>query len=204
MKRISIFVYSLICYALSLATFLFAFGFFALGCSLLYARTLAPDIDFRTLAYMRAAQTFGLAFLFVPNSTITYSTLPRELNGDGSALYVMIRNISGSIGISLSTAMIVQQTQSEQARLVQYMTPLWQPYRDTLQQLTDTFIAMGQSAAQAQQSATSKMFTTLLQQASIKAYVNVFEICAIAAFCIIPLTFLFKNTKPTGGAPAGH
>ena len=43
-----------------------------------------------------------------------------------------------------------------------------------------------------------------LQQASIKAYVNVFEICAIAAFCIIPLTFLFKNTKPTGGAPAGH
>ena len=27
-----------------------------------------PDVDFRTLAFMRAAQTFALAFLFVPNS----------------------------------------------------------------------------------------------------------------------------------------
>jgi DHA2 family multidrug resistance protein len=184
--------------------FIIAFGFFSLGCALLYARGLTPDIDFKTLALMRAAQTFGLAFLFVPTSTITYSTLPRELNGDGSSLYVMLRNLSGSVGISLSTAMITQQSQAEQARLVQYMTPLWQPYRDTLNSMTQTFVAMGQTHAEAMQSATGMMFTDLVKQASIKAYGDVFEMCAIAAFCIVPITFLFRGSKAGGGGPPMH
>ena len=68
-----------------------------------------PQVDFTTLALMRAAQTVGLAFLFVPNSTIAYSTLPKELNTDASALYTMFRNISGSVGISLSTAMVAER-----------------------------------------------------------------------------------------------
>jgi DHA2 family multidrug resistance protein len=182
-----------------------AFGFFSLGCALLYAQRVTPDIDFETLALMRAAQTFGLAFLFVPTSTITYSTLPRELNGDGSALYVMIRNVAGSIGISLSTAMITTQSQAEQARLVQYMTPLWQPYRDTLNAVTKTFMALGQSQTEAHQNAVSHMFTTLVQQASIKAYADVFLYCAIAAFCVVPITFLFRASKAGGGgAPPAH
>ncbi len=185
--------------------YIIAFGFFSLGCALLYARHVAPNVDFFTLAMMRATQTFGLAFLFVPNSTITYSTLPRELNGDGSALYVMIRNVAGSIGISLSTAMITQRSQAEQAHLVQYMTPLWQPYRDTVNAITRTFMSMGQTEAEAHQNAVSHMFTTLMQQAAIKAYGDVFEMCAIAAFCIVPITFLFSKTKSGGrAAPAAH
>jgi len=185
--------------------FIIAFGFVSLGCALLYARTLAPDIDFETLALMRAAQTFGLAFLFVPNSTITYSTLPRELNGDGSALYVMLRNVSGSIGISLSTAMITQESQAEQAHLIGFLSPLWQPYNDTLAKITERFITLGQAAEQAHQSAVNMMFTTLMQQAAIKAYGDVFEICAIAAFCVVPITFLFRGTKAGGeGVPPGH
>lgn len=185
--------------------FIIAFGFFSLGCALLYARTLAPNIDFTTLALMRAAQTFGLAFLFVPNSTITYSTLPRELNSDGSSLYVMLRNISGSIGISLSTAMVTQQSQAEQAHLVQYMTPLWQPYNDTLHAITQSFIALGQTFAEARQHAVDMMLTTLTQQAAIKAYGEVFEICAVAAFCVAPIAFLFGNSKAGGGGvPSAH
>jgi len=186
--------------------FIIMFGFVSLGCALLYARTLAPDVDFTTLGLMRAAQTFGLAFLFVPNSTITYSTLPRELNGDGSALYVMLRNVSGSIGISLSTAMVTEQSQVEQAHLVQYMTPLWQPYDDTLRAIAGSVQSLGHTYAQAQHSATDMMFTTLMQQAAIKAYGNVFEICAIAAFCVAPVALLFRASKSGGpqGAPAAH
>ena len=168
--------------------FIIAFGFFSLGCALLFACTLAPNIDFPTLALMRATQTFGLAFLFVPNSTISYSTLPRELNGDASSLYVMLRNVSGSVGISLSTALVQQQTQREQARLVQYMSPLWQPYNDTLGRIQQTWITLGQTADQAHQTAVGMMFRTLTQQAAIKAYSDVFQYCAIGAFCVVPIT----------------
>ena len=40
---------------------------------------LSPNIDFGTLVSMRTAQTVGLAFLFVPISTVAYLTLPRDL-----------------------------------------------------------------------------------------------------------------------------
>ncbi len=175
--------------------FIIAFGFFSLGCALLYACTLAPNIDFRTLGLMRAAQTFGLAFLFVPNSTISYSTLPRELNGDASSLYVMLRNVSGSIGISLSTALVQQQTQREQARLVQYMSPSWQPFNETLSRMQQTITTLGQSADQAHQTAVGLLYQTLTQQAAIKAYSDVFQYCAIAAFCVVPITFLFRSLE---------
>ncbi len=71
---------------------LLAFGFFILGCAALYAHRLTPDLDVRTMATWRAFQTVGLAFLFVPNSTLSYSSLPRSLNADAAALYAIFRN----------------------------------------------------------------------------------------------------------------
>ena len=50
---------------------------------------------------MRTLQSAALAFLFVPISTVAYLTLPRELNGDGAALFAMFRNVFGSVGISI-------------------------------------------------------------------------------------------------------
>src|SRR6185295_9182683 len=55
-----------------------AFGFFVLGCTSLFAYRLTPQMDFWTLAMFRAFQTVGLAFLFVPNSTLAYSTIDRK------------------------------------------------------------------------------------------------------------------------------
>ncbi len=75
------------------------------------------------------AQTVGLAFLFVPISTVAYMTLPRRLNGDGAALFSMFRNVFGSIGISLATAMITQRTQVHQTHLSQWASPFNQPYQ---------------------------------------------------------------------------
>ena len=48
--------------------FIIAIGFFSIGSAFLFSSMLVPNIDFRTLVLMRAAQTAGLAFLFVPIS----------------------------------------------------------------------------------------------------------------------------------------
>ncbi len=107
-----------------------AMGFFTMGCALVFSSHVVPQIDFRTLMLMRGAQTAGLAMLFVPISTITYATLPKELNADAAALYTMFRNVFGSIGISLATALVTSRTQTHQAYLSSNMTPLNQPYNE--------------------------------------------------------------------------
>jgi len=186
--------------------FIIAFGFFSLGIALAYAYFMVnPLMDFWTLCLIRAAQTFGLAFLFVPSSTIAYATMPRELNNDATALYVMIRNIAGSIGISLSTAMVVNRSQVHQAFLSANLTPLNQPYAQLLAQITNSLRALGFAPNSLQATAAGRIEQTLHQQAAMLAYMDVFAVCSIAAFMVVPLTFLFRPSKPGGaGALGGH
>ncbi len=183
-----------------------AFGFFSLGCAYMYAHGVTPDASFTTLALMRATQTLGLAFLFVPISTITYSTMPRSMNGDASALYVMLRNVAGSIGISLSTAGITERTQARQSYLAGNLTPLNQNYNDLLARTAHTLQGMGRTAGQATEQATGMILQTLNQQAAILAYRDVFAYCAVAAFCIVPMALLFDGRKGGGarGGGGGH
>ncbi len=65
--------------------YIIMFGFAFTGAAMFYSSFLAPDVDFRTLVWMRTLQTAPLAFLFVPISTIAYLTLPDRYRSDGSA-----------------------------------------------------------------------------------------------------------------------
>ena len=180
-----------------------AFGYFTLGCSYMYAHGVTPDASFTTLALMRATQTLGLAFLFVPISTITYSTMPRALNGDASSLYVMLRNVAGSIGIALSTAGVTERTQIRQSYLAQNLNAFNPNYTDLLARTSRTLVGMGRSAGQAAQQASGQVYQQLTLQSAILAYRDVFAYCAIAAFCIVPLALLFDGSKGGGRSPGG-
>ncbi len=181
-------------------------GFIIMGFALLYASRLTPDMTFTHLAMLRATQTVGLAFMFVPISTIAYSSLPRELNGDAAALYTMFRNVSGSVGISMATALITTRTQVRSSYLSQNLTPLNQPYNALVQQTQARLLSMGHAAGTTHDTAVGLIYQTLRTQAAVLAYSDVFSICAAAAFCIVPFTFLFSDYKPgaKAQAPAAH
>ena len=169
-------------------------GFFILGCSYVYSHGLTQDIDFPTLVKMRIVQTMGLGFLFVPISTIAYLTLAPRFNSDAASLYTMFRNIAGSVGISVATALVSSRSQVRMAYLGEHMTPLSQPYNDTLTTIAG---ALGSGAA-ATQSAMGKLYQDLIEQSQILAYTDVFAFCAALAFCTIPLIFLFSPAKASG------
>ena len=184
--------------------FIIAFGFILIGCSYFYSSLIVvPDVNFMTLVYARIFQVVGLAFLFAPVSTIAYTTLPRALNGDGSALFVMLRNIMGSIGISLATAGVTQRTQTHLSYLQPFMTPLYEPYVQLEQRLKGTMTSLGYGAAQISRMLPGEINQLLQGQASLLAYRDLFVYCGIAAFCVIPLTFLFSPSKAGGGKPSG-
>ena len=185
--------------------YVIAFGFMLLGGSLLYSNTLTPDINFITLSLMRMAQSAGLAFLFVPISTVAYSTLPKEQNADAAALFTMFRNVAGSLGISAATAMVTERMQIRMAHLVPHLTPFDQPYLDLVARNERALLTLGHAPGEAATTAVSMVFTTLRNQASILAYSDVFLFCAAFAFAVIPLTFLFRSIrKVDGDAPPGH
>ena len=168
------------------------FGFFALGCASLYAHRLTPDMDFWSLAMFRAIQTIGFAFLFVPNSTIGYSTLPRSLNADATALYSMFRNIAGSIGIAIVTSLATNRLEVHRAYLAEHLGPLDTPYQQLLTQHESVLRGLGYARDAAHAAAMGLLNQTLNRQAGVLAYMDVFAFTALAAFCVVPLTWLFR------------
>ncbi|GAB2916941.1 DHA2 family efflux MFS transporter permease subunit [Paraburkholderia jirisanensis] len=175
-------------------------GFLLMALALAYAHTLTPDIDYTTLVQMRSAQSLAIGFLFVPITTLAYLTVPKRLNNDASALFTMCRNVAGSIGISLSTALIRERTQARMAHLAEHMTPLSQNFNDALQRSAHTVTELtGQPMAQALQTATGRLYTTFITQATILAYVDVFAMLSIFCILCIPLTFFFSPAKAAGG-----
>lgn len=185
--------------------YIVAIGFFLLGVSFIFSSKLVLDITYLRLVMIRASQTVGLAFLFVPISTITYSTLPRELNGDATALFSMFRNVAGSIGIASSTALIQQRAQLHQTYLSQWANPFWQPFNNLIAKYQASLEALGNSAVAAHQMALGHAYQDLLSQVSVMAYSDVFKGCSIVAFALVPLCFMLSPIKGgRGGGGGGH
>jgi DHA2 family multidrug resistance protein len=185
------------------ARYVIAMGFFIMGCSLVYSAHLVLQIDFRHLVLYRLTQTAALGFLFVPISTIAYQTLPREMNGDASALFSMVRNVLGSLGISASTSLVTQRTQVREAHMVHWMTPFHQPYNAYLDTARRAALAISQSPQAAAATARNLLHRQFIQQASVMAYNDCFLLFSLIAFAVIPFCFLLKPivAKGKGG---GH
>jgi DHA2 family multidrug resistance protein len=184
--------------------FVLTAGFLVLGGSMLYSRTIAPNIDFRHLMFVRVTQSLGIGFLFVPLSILAYSTLARNLQQDATALFTMFRNVLGSVGISVTTAMITSRSQTHMAYLAYHTSQANPNFRATLSQLTQAIQGLGSTASVAAQKAFGQAYQTLIAQASFLAYKDVFLYCGLLAILFTPMTFLFSGVKKAGGAPGAH
>lgn len=175
--------------------YIIAFGFFLMGMSMLWSARLVPALDFRHLVLFRMSQTATMAFLFVPISTITYATLPRELNADGSALFSMARNVLGSLSISGATAMVTELRQAHQSNMVHWMTPFHQPFNEYLSQARIAAVARGFAEPVVNSVAMGKLYQQFSKQIAILAYNEVFMILGIGSLLVVPFCFLMSPLK---------
>ncbi len=177
-------------------------GFTILGFALLAASRITPQVDFRTLAMLRVGQSLGLAFLFVPISTIAFLTVPRERNGDAAALYSMARNIGGSAGISLVTALIATRAQVHQAALVTHLTPLDRGYRALVAARSAVLFARGTAPGQIGPEVAGSIYRTLIRQAGFAGYLDTLRFCGLLSLGAVGLCFLLDRTRGRGAARA--
>jgi MFS transporter, DHA2 family, multidrug resistance protein len=68
-------------------------------------------------------QGLGLGFLFVPLSTITFSTLAQHYRNEGTSLFSLMRNLGSSIGISWVVTLLARNIQANHAALSTYINP---------------------------------------------------------------------------------
>src|SRR5204863_4597540 len=98
-----------------------AFGCLLNAASLYMMTSLTLGMDYWALALPRFIQGFAVGFIFVPLSTLTLATIRRDKLVNATAVYGMLRNIGGSVGIALTTTLLAQRSQFHQATLASHI-----------------------------------------------------------------------------------
>ena len=145
---------------------------------------------------------FGVGFIFVPISTQAYGTLPREQIGAASGLYNLMRNIGGSIGISLTATLLTRRSSAHQSELTNYNPRSGQQFQSALQ---TEMGALGThfGPAHAQYPAELHLYHQLLYQATDWAFVDVFRWLALLCLSGAGIVWLALQAR-TEGTPAGR
>jgi len=183
---------------------LVAFGFAVLSGSMFYmSRTINLQMDFATAVELRALQSVGMAFLFVPIQTIAYAGVPPQKNNQVSGIMNLSRNMGGDIGIAFVTTLIGIRAQAHQANLASHATAYDPAYEARLHSIAHSLEHVGSTSFEAARQATGAMYRQLVQQATQLAYLDAFATLAAATALMVPLVWLTTRSR-RAAAPAGH
>ncbi len=136
-------------------------------------------------------QGVGVGLVYVPLSTVAFTTLPANLRNEGTALFNLLRNIGSSIGISVVMFLLTQNTQRLHASLAEHVTP---------------YNAVSNPAAMAAHVDTGTikglvaLNAMITDQAAMIAYIDDFQLMMVLTLATIPFLLLIKRAKPEAGA----
>ncbi len=131
-------------------------------------------------------QGLGLGFIFVPLSTITFSTLAPHYRNEGTSMFSLMRNIGSSIGISVVVTLLAQSIQTNRAALVETLTPFRMALRPPWLPLFWDWVSPSGAAA---------LSAEVTRQAATIAYLNDFRFMMYVTLLAIPLLLLLKRPK---------
>jgi DHA2 family multidrug resistance protein len=68
-------------------------------------------------------QGFGMGFVFIPLSTLAFTTLPASYRNEGTSVMSLMRNVGSSVGISIVMTLLSRNTQISHADLSANLVP---------------------------------------------------------------------------------
>jgi DHA2 family multidrug resistance protein len=144
-----------------------------------------------------------MSLLFVPLTTVSMDPIPREKMGNATSLFNLMRNIGGSVGIAITGTMLSRQSQTNTALLGSNVTPYSAAAQQMFNGIKAAMMAAGADAVTATARAQAMLFGLVQRQASMVAFVTIFQLLGIAFLVLIPLVFLMQRpARAPSTAPA--
>jgi DHA2 family multidrug resistance protein len=189
------------------ARLLVSIGYAITALGLYNLTRLDLETSFGTIILWRMFQVCGLAFVFIPISTLNYIGVPFNKNNQISSFSNFSRNLGGSVGTAMLTTFLQRNAQAHQAVLGANVIAGSQRYTNFVEATKQSLMRLGQSSDQAAQTAVGHAYQVLLQQSSMLSYMNAFWGLSIIIACLVPLPLIMrkppKMQKPPAEA-AGH
>ena len=167
-------------------------GFAVMGLSSFLLCRLSLQMAMGNVVWANILAGFGTGCLFVPLTTLAVCTLRNEQIGNAIGLQNLIRNVGGSIGLSLVATLQERFAQAHQSFMAGQMSALNPQYLQHSSALQHVF-EQGSSPLDALARARGLLYNTLLQQSDYWAFMDLFFLVAcICAGCVLGILFYEK------------
>ena len=170
-----------------------ATGFALTAFSLYQMTSITLQMDSTLVIVSGFIQGVGIGFTFVPLSTATFATLAPRLRNEGTPIFSLLRNIGGSVGISIVQALLTRGTAQAHAQLAGLVGP-------GNQGLIGLPAAVNPSSA----GGLALLNAEVSRQAALIGYVGDFTIMMVVTLLTIPLLLLIRRPGGNGGGAAAE
>ena len=172
------------------ARLLAAIGMLLTTYSLWQMMHFSLDVPEKLIVTTGVIQGLGLGLVFVPISTVAYSTLPISARTEAAGIFSLMRNIGSSVGISIVMTLLSRNTQINHAEIASRLTPFNENAAGTAAMLGTNTIS-GLAALNGE----------VTRQASAIAFLNDFWLMMVMTAVAIPLLLMIKPVR-SAAAPA--
>jgi len=181
-----------------------ASGFFVTGLAFFgysHMNLYSGTVD---ILWHQVTQGVGMAFVFVPLTTLTMALIPKAETGYATSLYSVMRNIGSSMGVSFVTTWVARRSQFHQGILVAHITAQSLQTQQFLDQARELFRQAGSNSTTATHQAQAELYTVVQQQASLLSFIEVFRLMGMLFFAVIPMMLLMRRATGKDDVPVSH
>ncbi|MBK5072034.1 DHA2 family efflux MFS transporter permease subunit [Budviciaceae bacterium CWB-B4] len=130
------------------------------------------SVDFATFVWARLLQVIWFPVMLIPVSLLAYEGLPANKSNEAAAFAALMRNIGGSVGLTLMANMLHSRTNMHYSRI-----------SDRVTESVDLSVSL------------ENIKEIAFAQARLLSYLDIFYLMAAVCLIFIPLAFLFKTPK---------
>jgi len=167
-------------------------GFGLLALSIFLLSDVNLDVAQSAFLWPNILNGFAFGLISAPLTTMAVSTLRPEQISYATAIFNAMRNLGGSIGISVVTTLLARRRQWHQTVLTSHLTSHNRLFRQQLGQV-QRLLAGGQIFFKRSQRAYGVIYGMLLNQAALLAFIDNFRLLASLCLLCAPLALFFTK-----------
>src|SRR5258708_4228546 len=174
-----------------------AFGLIVFAIGSYQMTWITKDYDFWELFVPQVLRGIGMMCAMIPTNTIALGTLPPERVKNASALFNLMRNLGGAVGLAVINQVLNERTDLHIMRLQERVNWGNATATETLNMFTQRMQGMGDAALMAMK----QLSQIVHRQAVVMGFGDAFFMLTIFYFSLSLLVLLLK--KPPASAAGG-
>jgi DHA2 family multidrug resistance protein len=148
-------------------------------------------------------QGSAMGLLFVPLSTMSMASIPREKMGNATSLFNLMRNLGGGIGIAFVATSVSRTATAHGAILAERVNPYSPQAQAALNGARSLFLSRGSDWNTATTQALGVLYGMVQRQAAMIAFIDIVRFLGAVFILVIPLVLIMKRPSGSASPPPG-